>query len=40
MKKDYDELNMRFINTVQEKNEQEEHFDNKIKGFKISLEQR
>jgi len=40
MKKDYNELNMRYINSVREKKEIEEHYDNKIKGFKKALEHR
>jgi len=40
MKKDYDELNIRFISVVKEKKEIEDHYDNKIKGFKKALEHR
>ena len=40
LKKDYDHLNQKYIAGTKEKNELEEHYDSKIKGFKRALEQR
>ena len=38
MKKDYDELNSRFVTAVQDKKELEDYYDKKIKTFKRALE--
>ena len=38
LKKDYDELNMRYVSAVEEKKDNEERYDQKIAAFRKALE--
>ena len=40
MKTEYDDLNLKYVTSANDKNELEEQYDNKIKQFKRALEQR